>query len=855
LAVPDSAAHDPYRLPRTVAPRRYDLTLSPDLDHASFAGEARIQVDVLEPVTEVVLNALELDIASAELIADDDGASLAGVVALDPETERATISLSGIAQPGVHTLHLTFTGVLNDKLRGFYRSTFADDEGNQRVIATTQFESTDARRAFPCWDEPDRKAVFGVTLVVDEGLLAVSNSPVVEEDDLGGGKRQFRFADTMKMSTYLVVFVVGPLAATAPVDVDGIPLRVVCRPGREHLAAFSQEIGAHALRFFAQYFGIPYPGQKMDFIALPDFAMGAMENLGGVTYRENLLLIDPEQATRAELESVADVVAHEVAHMWFGDLVTMKWWNGIWLNEAFATFMELLCVDAFRPEWDRWVTFGLTRGAAMVIDAMESTRPIEFTVHSPEEAESMFDVLTYQKGAGVLRMLEQYVGAEPFRKGIAQYIDAHQYDNTETTDLWDAIEATTGEPARSTMDTWIFQGGYPVVSVEPGGDAAEIVLSPRRFRYVEADDPARWQVPVLLRARVGGEVVRQRVLLAEAEATVRLAGKPDWIVVNAGGWGVYRVRYASELLRALTADLGQLDQLERFNLVSDTWASVLAGTTAVSDFVELLRLFKGETDPSVWGVISTSLTILRRVTPPADQAKFEAFVRDLTRPQFERLGWSATAGESELDHELRGVIILALGWFGGDPEVQAEAQRVHEQYLSDTGSVDPDVGQAAALLVARTGGEAEFQQFIERWRHPATPQEEIRYLYALGEFPNPGLARRTLDLAVTEVRTQNAPFLVRFVLASAANAKLAWDFIEENWDLLNERFPVPLIPRMVDAVSLITDPGLAARVHAFFDTHPLRSGQPTVTQAIERMDVHVAFAQRVANSVGAAFED
>ncbi|MDQ1438372.1 MAG: tricorn protease interacting factor [Acidimicrobiaceae bacterium] len=847
--------NDPYRLPRTVSPVRYDLTLSPDLDAAAFAGEARIHVEVHEPVDAIVLNALELDITSAEVIAEADGAQHEGRVTLDEATERATIALPAALDAGTYTLHLTFTGTLNDKLRGFYRSTFTDDDGNERVIATTQFESTDARRAFPCWDEPDRKAVFGVTLVVDKGLTAVSNSPIAEEDDLGDGRRQVRFADTMKMSTYLVAFVVGPLESTDPIDVDGTPLRVVCVPGKSHLAGFALEVGAHSLRYFAKYFGIPYPGDKLDLIALPDFAMGAMENVGAVTFRENLLLIDTDLGTRGELERVADVIAHEIAHMWFGDLVTMKWWNGIWLNEAFATFMELLCVDDFRPEWDRWVTFGLTRGAAMVIDSLASTRPIEFPVGAPQEAEGMFDVLTYQKGAGVLRMLEQYLGDEAFRSGIARYIDTHQYSNTETTDLWDAIEAATGEPARATMDTWIFQGGYPVVSVEQGTDATDLVLSQRRFRYVEHDDDALWRVPVLIRASVAGEVVRQRVLLTERETTVRLPGKPDWVVVNAGGSGVYRVRYAAELLRALTTDVSHLDKLERFNLVGDTWASVLAGTTSPAEYVDLLRLFRDETDPAVWAVIVSGLGALRRAMPETDRPRLQRFVRELVGPQVTRLGWTPQPGESELDAELRGHLLLALGWLGADEAVIEQARQLHEQYLADPSSVEPNVADTVATLVARTGGEGDFQAFLDRWRHPSNPQEEMRYLYLLAEYRHPSLARRALDLAISEIRTQNGPFVIGYVLASDVNAGLAWDFIEEHWDDITTRFTEPLLPRMLDTISYITDPALAQRVKDFVAAHPLRSGHKSVEQAMERMDVNVAFAQRAGASLATAFDD
>ena len=364
-------------------------------------------------------------------------------------------------------ISIEFAGVLNDKLHGFYRSEFTDGGGVTHVIATTQFEATDARRAFPCFDEPDRKAVFSVTLDVPDGLAAYSNGPEVDAAPLPQGGRRIRFGDTIPMSTYLVAFVVGPLVATDPVDVRGTPVRIVHVPGKGGLTAFALEAAGHSLEFFSDWFGIDYPAEKLDLVAIPDFAFGAMENLGCVTFREAVLLVDPARASRLELERVADVISHEIAHMWFGDLVTMRWWNGIWLNEAFATLMELLCVDHFRPEWDRWVSFGVERDAAMATDGLHATRPVEYPVGPPEEAQGMFDVLTYQKGAGVLRMLERYLGAERFRDGVRRYLETHRFGNTETADLWDAIEEASGEPVRDIMDSWILQGGFPLVTVDP----------------------------------------------------------------------------------------------------------------------------------------------------------------------------------------------------------------------------------------------------------------------------------------------------------------------------------------------------------------------------------------------------
>jgi puromycin-sensitive aminopeptidase len=837
-----------HRLPRTVEPRRYELVISPDLNASTFRGEEQVDVVVHETTREIVLNALELAIESAELV-NGAGSVLSGSVELDEEAGRAVITFSADAAPGPWTLRTTFSGTINDKLRGFYRSTYAAG-GDQRVIATTQFEATDARRAFPCWDEPDRKAVFAVTLVVDRETTAISNTAVVDDSDLGDGTRRVRFADTMPMSTYLVAFVVGPLELTDPVDVDGVPLRIAHVPGKDHLTGFALEVGAHALRFFSRWFGIPYPSDKLDLIALPDFAFGAMENLGAVTFRESVLLIDPEAASRVELERVADVISHEIAHMWFGDLVTMRWWNGLWLNEAFATFMELLCVDDFRPDWHRWVTFGLSRAAAMRTDGLPSTRAIEFKVERPEEAEGMFDVLTYEKGAGVLRMLERYLGAEPFRTGIGRYLSEHSHGNAETTDLWDAIEAASGEPARTTMDSWIFQGGHPLVTVTPSDGGAALVLDQRPFRYISEGAGADaigsdWRVPVLLRAGVNGVVQNQRVLLDEGGATASFSGPVEWVVANAGGWGFYRVRYAGDLLARLVADLGRLDALERFNLVSDAWASSLAGLSPVAEFIDVALALGSERDPDVWAVVVAGLGALDRVVADEERSKSEAFVRSLLTPAFKAVGWERTPGEGERVGTLRSTLLEALGTIGADFEVRARSAQMQADFLADRGSIDPELAGAVVGVVASTGGEVEYEAFLERFRNPRTPQEELRYLYALARFEEADLVARTLELSLTEVRTQNAPFLIQVLLGNRTGGPQTWAFVKERWEELLARLPDNTIPRMTEGVSALwRPPELAADVRAFFADHPLRSGQRTLQQTLERLDVNQAFGAR-----------
>ncbi|HUP87651.1 MAG TPA: M1 family metallopeptidase [Acidimicrobiales bacterium] len=845
-----------YRLPRTVVPERYELTLAPDLAAFTFEGIESITVRISEPTNEIVLNAAELEISRATLRRDDT--SIDATVALDDARERATLTLADTAQVGEWQLELTFTGILNDKLAGFYRSTFKDADGDDRVIATTQFESTDARRAFPCWDEPDFKAAFGVTLVVDHDLTALSNGPVERETTLEDGRRAVTFADTMVMSTYLVAFVVGPLELTDPVDVDGTPLRVASVPGKAHLSPFALEIGAHSLRFFTEYFGVPYPGDKLDLVALPDFAFGAMENLGCVTFRETALLVDPDTASRLEFERVADVVAHEIAHMWFGDLVTMKWWNGIWLNEAFATFMELLAVDRFRAEWERWVSFSTGRAAAMNTDGMRTTRPVEFAVEAPEEAEGMFDVLTYQKGASVVRMLEQYLGAERFREGIRLYMRKHAHGNTETTDLWDAIEEASGEPVRSTMDSWIFQGGYPVVTVDTD-DTGAIELTQRRFRYLATPDDAeaRWQVPVILRASVDGHVGTRKLLLSDGSATIDFgASKVDWIVVNAGGSGFFRTRYSAELLRRLTADLeaAQLSAVERYNLLSDTWAAVWSGLAPVEDFTELARLFGDEQDPTVWSAVLGPFSTFERALPEDQRSGLQAFVRRLAGPAFERLGWSAQPGEGEKIPTLRSLLLDTLGTVGADPDVRWRAGELHAQYLQDRAAVDADIVPALVSIAAATGGEGEYQQLLDRYRNPATPQEEVRYLMALAGFSNEGLVRRTLELAATEVRTQNAPFVINAALGNLQHGDKAWTWLTENWQSLLDRFPDNSHARMIESVSVLPS-NVAGEVRSFLSAHPVKAGQRTVEQTLERLDVNVAFRSREGERLTQVFRE
>lgn len=844
IAPENRADLDPYRLPRHVGPRRYEVHLDPNLRTSGFTGRVIIECVVEAPTRLVVLNAKDLDVTSVFV----DGAP--AIHALDVENERLIVGTTEDVPAGTTMIDITFSGVLNDKLRGFYRSTYRDDDGVEQVIAASQMQSTDCRRAFPCFDEPDFKAVFAVTLACDPDHLAISNGPEVERttftDSEGGERSLVRFADTMPMSTYLVAFVVGRLETTSVVDVGGVPLRLVHVPGKSHLTAFGLDVGARSLQWFVDYYGIPYPDAKIDMVALPDFAAGAMENVGCITYRESLLLVDPATSTQSEQQLVADVVSHELAHMWFGDLVTMKWWNGIWLNEAFATFMEVAACAAYRPDWDRWTTFSLDRTAAFDTDSLASTRPIEFEVRSPDDCEGMFDVLTYEKGGSILRMLEQYLGESRFRDGIRHYLRTHSYGNTETSDLWDAIETTVeadggGEPVRALMDSWIWQPGYPLIGARVEGD--ELVLRQRRFSFdASNDEDGTWLVPV--HVRVNGSTTKH--LMTSEELRVPLNDPTASVVVNAEGHGFYRVDYSPELLARLSHDVvAGMNTVERYNLVDDAWNAVVAGRLSAIDYLTLISDFTDERELAVWQAISIGLRGLTRVVPESHQEKLQARVRTLVSDAVLDIGWDPRPNEDDLRSKLRGLLVTLLAVNGGDDDARVRCRSIFDRSVVDSSDVHPELAAAATAVVASTGDAVDYGRFRDLFRSAATPQEQLRYLYALADFDDANLILETCRFALSgEVKSQNAPFVLARAMQNRRHGDVAWRFVRENWTHANSTFPVNTIIRMVQPVATLNTAEKGAEVGAFFAEHPIPQSAKTLDQVLERQRVNIALRER-----------
>ncbi|MGA3219632.1 MAG: M1 family aminopeptidase, partial [Acidimicrobiales bacterium] len=725
--------------------------------------------------------------------------------------------------------------------------------GKETWLAATQFESTDARRAFPCWDEPDMKATFAVTIVAEDGLTVLSNSREVSSEVLEAGRRRTRFARTMPMSTYIVAVVIGPFELTEAQDVNGVPLRIGSVPGRSALRGLAEDAAAHALSFLSNYFSMPYPADKLDHIGIPDFAAGAMENLGLVTYRETALLVARE-SSQVERQRVVSTIAHETAHMWFGDLVTMRWWEGIWLNEAFATFMELLVTDDFEPGWQVWTSFGVDRAAALVADSLHASRAIEYPVGRPEEADNMFDSITYDKGGSVLRMIERYLGKDTFRRGLNLYLDKHRYSNTDTNDLWEALEVASGQPVQAVMGTWVNQAGHPMISVELTGPS-ELRLSQRRF-FLDGtrDDNQRWVVPLTLRyATADGAVEHRQLLLEDASATIALDGELAWALVNEGSWGVYRTHYDDELRQRLYRTLDRLGDRERLSLVADTWAATVAGLVPLDSSFDLWSLLESERDPDVWWAIAGGLGLIELIAGESELPLLRGLARHLAGSAFRDVGWDAGTAARDSDESprrarLRARLVSLLGVLGADPEVRSGARQLLADADAGRAPLAPDLATPVAQVIAAAGAEEEWELLYSHYKKATTPQDEVRYLHALGGFTGPAQVQRTLDLVFSgEVRSQDAPNVLAGALGQRAGCLLAWEAIEQHWDEMLLRWPPNTMHRVLEQLPALVAAGDDAvqRASAWLDSHPVTRGELKVRQSRERLYVNQAFKARV----------
>ena len=842
------------RLPAHIVPVRYDITLRPDLEAFTFEGKETIHLFLKKAVKNITLHSKELDIRSAEIVGDakkESAKEFAVRISYDEKAETATFVFQRKIPRGDLELRLVFGGILNDKMRGFYRSRY-DVRGKTRHLATTQFEATDARRAFPCFDEPALKAEFDVTLVVPEESTAISNTLPVAVSEHDGGYKVVKFATTPVMSTYLLAFIVGDFESVEKKTKEGVLVRVWTTPGKKHQAAFALDCAVKTLSFFGEYFDIPYPLLALDLIAIPDFAASAMENWGAVTYREAALLIDPEHSSAATRQRVAIIIAHELAHQWFGNLVTMEWWTHLWLNEGFASYIEYLAVDRLFPQWNVWTQFiNEDLGPALKLDALANTHPIEVDVHHPDEIGEIFDAVSYSKGASVIRMLAEYLGEHDFREGLRHYLKKHSYANTSTVHLWRAFEKISGKPVAKMMNGWTRRPGYPLLTVSEGKSG--LVLRQERF-FASPISKSRskvagsWLVPVTIFADRSDRSKQKKQFLMKGKSVPLPKCGGVWFKLNAGEVGVFRTAYPKSVLGAFRDPLRakQLDARDRLGLVRDVMALAEAGHIATPDALDFAAFYKEETDYAVWAELASDLNaIALLIADEPYSEQYHRFARDIFAGIAKKVGWEKKKGEDHLQTLLRGLVLLRFGMHG-DLETIVRAKKMFSRVTRAKNSLDPDLRLTVYSVAAKFGGRKEQVKLMKMYQSAALHEEKNRIGRALAAFNDPRLLKKTLSFSLSKhVRIQDAVGIVSWVWINPAGKDLAWSFIKANWKTFLDRYAGGHhLSNLLALAGYFTSPAKAKEIEKFFKKNPAPGAARAIAQALEKIRGNAAWLAR-----------
>jgi aminopeptidase N len=826
------------RLPQTATPENYKLTFTPDLENAKFEGDETITIRVLKPSSEITLNAVDIDFHDVTITSGST--TQKATVRPEKEKEMVVLAVEKPLQAGTAKVHITYTGILNSEMRGLYIG--KDDQG--RKYAATQFEATDARRAYPSFDEPDYKATFDITAVAEKGQVAVSNYKIVSDTPGPGDKHTVKFATTAKMSSYLAALVVGNFEYIEG-SVDGIPIRVYSTPGKKEMGKFALDAAEYIVGYYNNYFGIGYPYGKLDLIGLPDFSAGAMENVGCITFREVILLIDEKQGSVDLKKAIASVTSHEIAHMWFGDLVTMKWWDDVWLNEGFATWMSSKPVAKWKPEWNYNLDDVSETGGTLNVDSLANTRPIHQDADTPAQIQELFDGIAYGKAAAVLRMLESYLGEETFRAGVNAYIKQHEYGNATAADFWDAQAKTSKKPVDKIMPTWVQQAGAPMVNVQAqcSGNSTNVQLSQKRYYFdpakFESPNEQLWQIPLCLKGSANNSGAPKCELLSQREATFTLPGCSHWVLANAGAAGYYRVGYQPEAVRALAADAEtKLSPAERISVQNDIWASVRVGLEPVGDYLAFAQGLQSDRNRAVLEDVLGRLDFIERyLVSDSDRDSYRAWLRQYLTPAMKEVGWEPKPGDSDETKTLRARLFNALGYDARDPEALEQARKIADKALADPSSVDHDLARIALRLAALNGDATFYDKVMTALKNTKAPEEYYAYLFTLPRFTNPELLDRTLNFALSsDVRSQDTLQLVTGVLANPAGEKLAWDFIRQHWPELEKAGGPFASAEVVNATSVFCDAGMRDQVTDFFTAHKVAAAERTYKQSIERIN-------------------
>ena len=781
---PFSFDHAPGQLPKTVVPSAYRIDIATDLEKLALTGDETIDIDVREATNSITLNQAGLKLAHATL---DDGASAA--ITQDDAAQTATLHFENSISKGRHTLRIAYTGPIPETPNGIYYDDYKNIAGAPKRMLVTQFEVADARRMFPGWDEPAFKAIFKLSVTLKNDLAVVSNMPVASSTPAAPGLKHVVFGDTPRMSTYLLALIAGDMAAihnrSANADIG-----VWAPTGAQSQGDYALHVASEILPYYNEYFGVAYPLPKLDLVAIPgNYAAGAMENWGAITFIDSTLLFDTAKSSPSTRETVYLDVAHEMAHQWSGDLVTMGWWDNIWLNEGFATWMEVKATDHFNPTWEVWPRQHQAREEAMTTDAQPTTHPIQQVIHDISEAETAFDNISYQKGEQVIRMVEDWIGPDVFRDGMRAYMKAHAYGNATSADLWASLGKAADKDVAAVARTFTEQPGIPLVHVARScsGDSGSLTLTQDRFT-IHDPHPAKlsWQVPVSVGAP-GGPV--QRVMLGAEPATVKITDCTAPQKANIGEAGYYRSQYDAASLAALKSGFTRLAPTDRANLLGDQYALFRGNRADLSDYLHFLPALSGEQDIAVWEDTIQHLASLDHLTAGSPvQASFRSFARKLLKPEMERLGWTPKAGESFLDALLRPELISLLGRLG-DPEVTRQAASLFEESSAHPGSLAPSLRAPVLGIVGRQADQATWDKLRQLGEHAPSTEEKLSYFNAMGMAQDPALIRANVAFSTSGAIPNGR--IVRFLYRIAENS----DHPEIVWNSIVAAKPT-IVPRL-----------------------------------------------------------
>ena len=840
-----------FRLSKDVLPSRYEIRFELEFDTWTSTGLERIALRTTRSSREITLHALELDIVAATI----DGKNKLEKKVMNTESETATLRFASEVPAGEHTLEISWKGGIRDSLRGLYRSL----RGEERYAAT-QFEAADARRAFPCFDEPEFKARFSLELIHPAGNAAIANMPITSQEELDERRTRTRFRETPKISSYLFAFTVGPYeftpTATSP---SGIPVRVCLPPGLAAQGTYARDAHVHAVEWLQDYTGIPYPYIKVDAIGIPDYEAGAMENPGAITYRTVYLAADSRTASTRMLKGTFSTVAHELTHMWWGDLVTMRWWTDLWLNESFAAFVGEKATAALNPDWRYWRDFVAENTSAFNLDALASTHPISYEAKSAEEASQRFDAISYTKGAAVLRMIEAYLGEEAFREGVRIYLRRHAEANASADDFWRALDEASGQDVTAIANAWIKEPGHPLVHIvgKQVDSGLELELTQARYFSDSSAKPTGqvWPVPMVIKYGTADGIKEKRFVLRREREAVRLEGA-RWFFPNAGGRGFYRFRFASALEGdLLDQGVAQLSAEERLALLDDLWALVRHGKATLATFLHRVETLRGEEDRAVLASIADALTWLANyAVRDATERPFAGLVEDLFRPILDATGWRPVDGEDADVREKRTRAIGMLGLYARADDVRAEAQRLVRAHLDGDERLHPDVAGTVVAVAATTGDERLWERYVARMQQAQATdaQEETRFRQGLVYFEDSRLAQRTADAIFSSlIRVQDRGIMLHPMLQYRRTRPVAWKVLKEHWDAeIADGEVAPLLKQsMVNAVSQLAQRGLAEEAAAFLEQKRTPDIAETVAQSLERLRVNAAAAERLADEL------